>query len=56
MNALKNGQPTLIEVRPTLADGLNVPIAGSNAFHNAKGILMGFDNMLRSYRQDSDGQ
>jgi threonine dehydratase len=34
--ALKAGQPTRIEMKPTLADGLAIPIVGANAFATAK--------------------
>ena len=35
-SAIKAGKPVTIEVTPTLADGLAVPLVGSNAFEIAK--------------------
>jgi threonine dehydratase len=37
--ALAAGKPVLIEMKPTLADGLSVPKVGENAFHLAKELV-----------------
>jgi threonine dehydratase len=37
--AMKAGQPVMIELQPTLADGLSVPMAGPNAFAVASGFI-----------------
>ena len=37
--ALAAGKPVLIEMKPTLADGLSVPKVGDNAFQVARGLV-----------------
>jgi len=37
--ALRAGKPVLIEMKPTLADGLSVPKVGENAFALARGLV-----------------
>ena len=37
--AMAAGKPVLIELKPTLADGLSVPQVGSNAFSLARGLV-----------------
>lgn len=37
--ALHQGKPVLIEMKPTLADGLSVPKVGENAFGLARGLV-----------------
>ena len=37
--ALKAGEPVLIQMQPTLADGLAVPKVGANAFEIARGLV-----------------
>jgi threonine dehydratase len=54
--ALSAGEPVLIEMRPTLADGLAVPKVGDNAFRLARGlvdrtVLVGEHHIARSVLQ-----
>lgn len=45
--AMKAGYPVSVDIKPTLADGLAVPMVGYNAFATVQPLM---DKLVRNYR------